>query len=124
MKHPFFKKADIILAVVLLVIGALGLLAFRPAEAAGAYAVITVDGEELDRIDLSADQSRIIETSYGTNTVTIKDGCAFVSESDCRGGDCVRMGKISREGQMIVCLPHHLTVLIEGPGSAPDAVIK
>ena len=88
MKHPFFKKADIILAVVLLVIGALGLLAFRPAEAAGAYAVITVDGEELDRIDLSADQSRIIETSYGTNTVTIKDGCAFVAESDCRGGDC------------------------------------
>ena len=61
---------------------------------------------------------------YGTNTVTIKDGCAFVAVSDCRGGDCVRMGKISREGQMIVCLPHHLTVLIEGPGSAPDAVIK
>ena len=124
MKHPFFKKADIILAVVLLVIGALGLLAFRPAEASGAYAVITVDGEVLEKLPLDTDQGRIIETGYGTNTITIKDGCAFVAESDCRGGDCVRMGKISREGQMIVCLPHHLTVLIEGPGSAPDAVIK
>lgn len=124
MKHPFFKKADIFLAVVLLVIGALGLLAFRPAEAAGAYAVITVDGQELDRVELAYDQSRIIETSYGTNTITVKGGAVCVSESDCRGEDCVRMGNISREGQMIVCLPHHLTVLIEGPGNAPDAVIK
>ena len=69
MKHPFFKKADIFLAVVLLVIGALGLLAFRPAKQAGAYAVITVDGQELDRVELAYDQSRIIETSYGTNTI-------------------------------------------------------
>ena len=124
MKHPFFKKADIFLAVVLLVIGALGLLAFRPAKQAGAYAVITVDGQELDRVELAYDHSHIIETSYGTNTITVKGGAVCVSESDCRGEDCVRMGNISREGQMIVCLPHHLTVLIEGPGNAPDAVIK
>ena len=124
MKLPFFKKADIILAAVLLIIGALGLLAFRPAKEAGGYAVITVDGEELDRMDLSADQTRVIDTAYGTNTVSVKDGSVSVTESDCRGGDCVRMGNISREGQMIVCLPHHLTVQIQGPGSAPDAVIR
>ena len=57
-------------------------------------------------------------------TVTVKDGCAFVSESDCPGQDCVRMDKISGTGQMIVCLPHHLTVVIEGAGEGPDAVIK
>ena len=124
MKQAFFKKADIILAVVLLIIAAAGLMAFRAPGNAGSYAVITVDGKELDRVDLSADQSRIIETTYGTNTVTIKDGCAFVSESDCPGQDCVRMDKISGTGQMIVCLPHHLTVVIEGAGEGPDAVIK
>ena len=124
MKHPFFKKADIILAVVLLIIGALGLLAFRPAEEAGAYAVITVDGEEVGRVKLSDDQDTVIETTYGSNTVSVQGGSVSVTQSDCRGGDCVRTGKISRGGQMIVCLPHHLTVLIEGPDSGPDAVIK
>ena len=113
MKQAFFKKADIILAVVLLIIAAAGLMAFRAPGDTGTYAVITVDGKEMDRVDLSADQSRIIETTYGTNTVTIKDGCAFVSESDCPG-----------TGQMIVCLPHHLTVVIEGAGEGLDAVIK
>ena len=124
MKQAFFKKADIILVVVLLIIAAAGLMAFRASEDEGAYAVITVDGEEIDRIALSADQDFVIETTYGTNTVSIKDGCAFVSESDCRGQDCVRMNRISRAGQMIVCLPHHLTVVIEGAGDGPDAVIK
>ena len=121
---PFFKKADIILAVVLLIIGATGLLAFRPAEEAGSTAVISLDGEVKDRLPLDTDQSVVIESSYGSNRITVENGSVFISETDCRGQDCVRMGRISREGQMIVCLPHHLTVTIEGSGNAPDAVIK
>ena len=128
MKHPLFKKADIILFVVLLVIAAAGLLAFRApgsdAEDGALTAVVLVDGEETDRLRLSDDQSVIVETVYGTNVVTIKDGSVSITEADCRGQDCVRMSGISKAGQMIVCLPHHLTVVIEGDGSAPDAVIK
>ena len=128
MKHPLFKKADIILFVVLLAIAAAGLLAFRApgsdAEDSSLTAVVLVDGEETDRLRLSDDQSVIVETVYGTNVVTIKAGVVSITDADCRGQDCVRMGGISKAGQMIVCLPHHLTVVIEGDGSAPDAVIK
>ena len=123
MKHPFFKKADIILFAVLLIIGAAGLLAFRPAEEAGSYAVVTVDGQETDRIKLADDQTVTVETVYGVNIITVNDGSVRVTDADCSGQDCVRMGGISRPGQMIVCLPHHLTITIEG-GGAPDAVIK
>ena len=127
MKHPLFKKADIILFVVLLAIAAAGLLAFRApgsdAEDGSLTAVVLVDGGETDRLRLSDEQSVTVETVYGTNVVTIKAGAVSITDADCRGQDCVRMGGISKAGQMIVCLPHHLTVKIEG-GSAPDAVIK
>ena len=127
MKLSLFKKADIIIAVVLVAICVAGTFAALPSKDPGQTAVVTVDGAEVERIDLSGDQDAVIETQYGVNTVTVKDGYVYISESDCRGQDCVRMGGISRPGQMIVCLPHHLTVTIEGGSSdpdAPDAVIK
>lgn len=125
MKLPFFKKADIILLAVLIVIGAAGLLVFGKQSAPGGTAIITVDGVQADSLPLSTDQSVKIETEYGSNMITVENGQVFVSEADCRGKDCMSLGKISRAGQMIVCLPHHLTVRIVGQDAdVPDAVVR
>ena len=128
MKLPLFRKADIVLAVVLLIIGVGSLFAFRAgaadASAADPEAVVTVDGTEQQRLKLSEDQTVIVESAYGTNTVTVKDGSVFVSEADCLNRDCVRMGSISKPGQIIVCLPHHFSVTVVGGAESPDAVIK
>ena len=125
MKLPFFKKADIILIAALIVIGAAGLLAVRPADRSGTYVVMTVDGEQVDTLGLSEDQSVRIDTQYGSNLITVKNGSVFVSEADCPGKDCISLGKISRSGQIIVCLPHHLVIKIVGQNEgAPDAVVR
>lgn len=50
----------------------------------------------------------------GTNHLVIKDGEAWISEADCPNHDCVKKGKISRNGEMLVCIPHRLTVSILG----------
>lgn len=50
----------------------------------------------------------------GTNHLIIKDGEAWISEADCPNHDCVKKGKISRNGEMLVCIPHRLTVSILG----------
>ena len=125
MKLPFFKKADIILVIVLVVIAAAGLIAAGPVKQSGMAAVISVDGEQVDRLDLSADQSVRIDTQYGSNLITVENGSVSVTEADCPGKDCIRLGSISRTGQIIVCLPHHLVVKIVGQDAdAPDAVVR
>ncbi len=124
MKLPFFKKADILLLAALLMIGAGSLLLLKNGEP-GSVAVVTVDGVETSRIPLTQDSwEQIVETEYGTNTLLIENGCISVISSDCRGGDCMRFSPISKAGQTIVCLPHHLSVTITGGDYGPDVVVR
>jgi len=121
-KLPLFTKADIILAVILLVLGLASMLLLRGGE--GGAAVIMVDGSEYGRYPLSQDVTVTVETPNGHNIMQIKDGQVSVTDADCPGGDCIGFGAISRQGQIIICLPHHLAITIEGAegGSDVDAV--
>ena len=124
MKLPFFKKADILLLAVLILIGAGSLLLLKSGEP-GSVAVVTVDGQETIRVPLTQDRwEQTVETTYGTNTLLIENGSISVIESDCRGGDCMRFSPINKAGQTIVCLPHHLSVTIAGGDYGPDVVVR
>ncbi len=120
-KTTLLTKADIILAVILLVLGLGSMFLFRGEE--GGFAVVTVDGEEYGRYALSQDASVTVETPKGNNIMRIQGGQVSVTDADCPGKDCVEFGAISRQGQIILCLPHHLAITIEeGGGSDVDAV--
>ncbi len=106
----------ILFSVVLL--GLLGYFALNEL-GGGTIAVITVDGVEYDRIDLSkvAESYDIdIDTQYGHNTVHVEPGRISVTEADCPDGVCVAQGAIDKGGVPIVCMPHRLVVKIEGSG--------
>lgn len=114
------KKTKIWIGILLAVV-ALGLLGFLALSrlGGGTVAVITVDGQEYRRIDLSrVSESYDIEinTKYGHNTVHVEPGRISVTESDCPDGICVAQGAIDRGGVPIVCMPHRLVVKIEGSG--------
>ena len=85
-----------------------------------AVAVVSVNGKEIARLDLSKDTVLTVSEEY-TAEICVEGGQVFIRESDCPGGDCVRTGKIGKKGQSIVCLPNKLTVRIEG--GELDAVI-
>lgn len=109
----------ILFSVVLL--GLLGYFALNEL-GGGTIAVITVDGVEYDRIDLSKVTESYdidIDTQYGHNTVHVEPGRISVTEADCPDGICVAQGAIDKGGVPIVCMPHRLVVKIEG--SAIDA---
>ena len=110
------RKWDILLAAGILLLAGLLFLAFRPGEA-GAWAVVTVDGEEIARYALDQELTVTIGED-GFNTLQISHGTAAVVEASCGDHTCVRMGEISREGERIVCLPHHLIVYVEGGAPA------
>ncbi len=124
MKLPFFKKADIALAAVIIAACVIAILAAGSRKEAGGRALVRVDGETVDTLSLNTDQSIVLETRYGSNKITVKGGEVFVEEADCSSKDCIHMGSISRSGQIIVCLPHHLLITVTGAEDAPDAVVR
>ncbi len=83
-------------------------------ESADGVLEITVDGEVYGRYPLNQEQEINLVTAYGKNTVVIEDDTAYVIEADCLDKICVEMQKISRDGEMICCLPHRLILTVRG----------
>lgn len=118
------KKADIVLAAALIVIG-LGMsyfLSFGQME--GQELVVTVDGKKFGSWSLMEDQEISVERNGHMNKITIKDGVVSMGFSDCHGQDCVRQGAISKTGENIICLPHKLVLEIAGGEAAYDSIAR
>ena len=105
---------DLLLAAGILLLAGVLFLIFRTGDN-GAWAVVTVDGAEVGRYALSGEHVVTIGEEEW-NVLQISHGTASVSEANCGDFTCVRTGEISREGETIVCLPHHLIIRIEGGG--------
>lgn len=112
------QLGDLVLAGSILLAAGVLFLLFRPG-GQGAWAVVTIDGEETARYSLSEDRTVRLGDGEGYNVLQISGGAAAVVEADCGDHTCVRTGAVSREGERIVCLPHKLIIHIEG-GGAPD----
>ena len=67
----------------------------------------------------------VIDTSGPVcGVAVIEDGKVRVSEADCLGGDCTRFAPAASSGSVILCLPHHLSVTVEGGEEGPDVVVR
>ena len=110
------KKFDLIIIVSVLLISALTYIFMNfSAKSDTVYAVITIDGKEVQKITLDDPlQDITIENRYGTNKIEISSDGVSVVYSDCTSQTCVHTGKITRTGQIIACLPHHLMISLEG----------
>ena len=108
------KKRDIILALMMILLGIAGYGVIRLGQKKGSQVVIYVDQKEIGRYDLDTDTTKEIQTAKGTNALVIENGMAYVTDADCPDQVCIRMGKISKTGENIVCLPHKLVIQVEG----------
>lgn len=61
------------------------------------------------------DKSIAINNTVKTesNTVTIKDGKVYMSQSNCKNQICVKTNEIKKKGESIICLPNKVTVEIK-----------
>ena len=107
---------DLILVTVLLVAALALFFGLRSRQArdtgTGAQAVVTVDGKEIGRYPLK--KNGTFPLNGGTNILVVENGEAWVSEANCPDKVCMGMGKISRNGEFIACLPNRLLVVVEG----------
>ena len=108
------KKADIILAVALIILSVVFIICFSTLRPEGNRVVITINNEVFGEYSLSEDAEIEVKTDLGFNKVIIKEGKAWVVDADCPDKYCVAHNKIESVGEMGVCLPHKLVVEIRG----------
>jgi hypothetical protein len=111
------SKTWIAIFAAVLIICAAAFLLLKSNGAQGTTAVIRVDGEIYEKINLDAvavAYDMEIETEFGYNKLHIEHDGISVTDADCRDHICMDQGKVSQSGVPIVCLPHRLTIEIEG----------
>lgn len=114
-----WKKADVILAAVLLAFGCLGVLLTGGGDS---QRVVVRQGDKiLYEGSILEDKTVEIGGVYH-NTVQIQGGKVFFAASDCPNQDCVRMGALGQGGGMLACAPNGVIVTIEGGQGEVDII--
>lgn len=113
LNGKIFKIGDLIVLAVLLIAAALAI--YFMTNPTGSEVYIYKDGKLLEAVSLSVEKTVKIDEHI---TVKISGGAAYVLKSDCKGQDCVKAGKISKAGEMIVCLPNKVVLKIVGDSEA------
>lgn len=110
------KKRDLLLVIGILVIAGgfyIGNLMLNRKPAV--MVEVSVDGTVVEQLDLSKDTEVTIESrNGGTNHLVIQDGQVFIDDASCPDKVCIHQGKISKNGDMIVCLPNLMIAKVVG----------
>lgn len=120
------RKADVILIVLLLafcvvIFGLIQIFVKKD----GAAAVVKVDGNVVEELDLKRDNMiEVAGYNGGVNKIEVKDGKVRMTYADCPDELCVKTGWISKTGETIVCLPHRVVVEITGEGGGVDSIVQ
>lgn len=117
MKSIVIRKTDFILIIALVVVALIAGGLWILNRETGGTAVVSVSGEDVQRLPLNINTEVYIGTEEHYNIVVIENGSAYVREASCPDKVCVNTGKIKYSGETIVCLPNKTVVRIEG---APD----
>ncbi|MBR3173324.1 MAG: NusG domain II-containing protein [Eubacterium sp.] len=108
------KKKEIIAVLILVIIAVVSFVCIRFfVEDEGKYVKVYVNEKLTKTFDLTKDREYFIETKFGYNLLIIKNERARILDADCPNKICVNKGYISKNGESIICLPHHVVVTVE-----------
>ncbi len=112
------QKKELILVLVILVIAAAGFfMNYMTHKKPAILAEVNVDGKVVATYDLSQNLETTIQGyNGGTNHLVIQDGVLWIDEATCPDQICIYQGKISMNGELVVCLPNRTIVSITEPG--------
>lgn len=113
------KKGDfflIILYISLSLILMYNIVSSQNSGTSETYVIAKLDGEIIFEEPLPVDSTKTIpiETKHGLNVIEINAFEVNIIEADCPDQLCVYQKIISKPGQILVCLPNHLTIEIVG----------
>lgn len=123
--NKLIKPIDLILIAVLLFGGA-GFWFYTKHSTKSATAVIYVDGEIYQKIELEKiDKAYELELPCEPRaTLLIEKGTISFCEADCSDKVCVNTGKLTKRGDTAACLPAGVVVTVEnGKESEIDVIV-
>ncbi|MFH0883240.1 MAG: NusG domain II-containing protein [bacterium] len=112
---PWIKPADIIITSFLL-LAAVAITLFTAGKTPGRRAVVTVDGQTVQVLDLDSPGSFQVEGPLGPTVIETGNGGVRILSSPCPNHICIRMGEARMRGQMILCVPNRVAIRVEGGG--------
>lgn len=120
MNIKLFKKGDI--AVIAVIFAVAGLFAmWQSLTSEKLTAVVTVDGEIIETVDLSKEEKRIIAPETKPKVeIAVENGKIYFISAECTDKLCISCGKLEKKGDTAVCLPSKTVVTVIG--SDVDAV--
>ena len=121
---PVLRKQDFLLIGGILLLALVLFLYFFFTGRQNAGRVQVQIGEEIfAEYPLSEDREvPLTGWNGGENLLIIRGGEAWIEEADCPDRLCVKQGKISRKGQMILCLPHRIIVKVISGEEETDGI--
>lgn len=126
------KRGDIVLITILVTVIALFIiptwLGVDEDYDGKKYAIITVDREHYQTVELTEDTQELeVISAIGYNRLLIYNQGIQMIESSCPDQLCIAMGFVDRVGQTIVSLPNRVIVEVIGDeqeGDDVDAVVS
>jgi hypothetical protein len=100
--------------IVLLILFSFGFFISNLPKSTGGSAEIYIDNHLAKKIPLNVDEIYEIQGVISPVEVEVKSGKIRVIASDCPLHLCLRQGSIHRQGEIIVCLPNRLVIVIAG----------
>lgn len=120
------KRNDLILFLVLIGAALVLSLVLYGKESRGGIVVVQVDGKKTASYPLDQDRDVMIRVpGGGYNHLMIRNSECYLTGANCPDQLCVKQGKISKDGQSIICLPHRLVITVrKGEKSGVDTVAQ
>ncbi len=122
MNIKLLKKGDIaVIAAVIVAVVIFALWSNFSSEKVSA--VITVDGEVVETVDLSSvkDKVEIIPDTSPAVKIVAENGEIWFETAECEDRLCVATGRLRKAGDTAVCLPSKTVITVSG--SDVDAVV-
>jgi hypothetical protein len=114
LRKYYLTPGDILLIIVLGISVLGSLLIFRNLGSHGKFAAVYVGKELVYRLSLSEDKEVTVCGSQGESHIKVEDNRIFISQAPCPHKTCMKMGKINRTGETIICIPNRIILKIEG----------
>lgn len=118
----YISRVDLRLGGLIFLGSLVGWLWLR-AQPKGQTCAVVKGDEVVGRLDLSRDTSLLIEGPIGRTRLVVIGGEVQIAEAPCPDQLCRRMGRISRSGEALICLPNRVLLYIEGDGDL-DAITR
>ncbi len=122
------KKGDLVIIVLILLVAGAGLFGKFLIGSSADIKRLIITKEHIVLHDILLTDTLTDEIRIGDdleyNLIRITNGVVKVFEADCKNQVCVKDGKIVKAGEILVCLPHKLTIEIKGDKSNVDLMSK